>query len=407
MSSICGADPSLMVTSYTLEPEILLPGDEAVLTVTITNTESTATESTTEVFGNSQTTTTEMITATIENIWMSSDGDGDYLVSARNTFADIGDIAPGASITVSFAISAHKNISEGLYFPSININVEDYQDVKYPFPVRIDNMSLSILQKDVPSKISIGGATDISFNVVNKRKNTVDSITISSDENSDLDFYPNGIFISELDPGQSEEVALSVNPSELGQKILSLNLSYYNGNNLHYETYDIPIEIIEVLDVAPIFTNIPLSIKKGKSARIGLEVYNAKTESITGVIITPITDAMIIPSQYFIGSMDPDDVFSASFDIYSDMLDNRNHTIKFKVSYKQGNEYYETPSITHSFKITSGEGTSYQSSTNDNTDPLNEFGGDFFNMCIIIIALIIIIIIVIILWRWKKGRNNK
>jgi len=104
----------------------------------------------------------------------------------------------------------------------------------------------------------------------------------------------------------------------MGQKNLSFNLSYKNGDNQHYETLDLPIEIIEVLDVSPILTNMPLTIKKGKSSRIGLEVYNAKTETITGVIITPITNATVIPSQYFIGSMDPDDVFSASFDIYSD-----------------------------------------------------------------------------------------
>ena len=119
-----------------------------------------------------------------------------------------------------------------------------------------------------------------------------------------------------------------------------------------------------------------------------------------------ITDATVIPSQYFIGAMDPDDVFSASFDIYSDMLDYGNHTIKFKVSFKQGSEYYETPSISHSFKVISGEGTNYQSSSNDNSEPSGLFGGDIFSMCIIIIPIIVVIIIVYVIWRWKKGRKK-
>ena len=132
-----------------------------------------------------------------------------------------------------------------------------------------------------------------------------------------------------------------------------------------------------------------------------------KTESITGVIITPITDATVIPSQYFIGSMDPDDVFSASFDIFADKLDYGNNTIKFKVSFKQGSEYYETPSISHLFKVVSSDGTSYQSSSDDNSETNGAFSGDIFSMCIIIIPIIVVIIIIFIIWRWRKGRKQK
>jgi hypothetical protein len=210
-----------------------------------------------------------------------------------------------------------------------------------------------------------------------------------------------------LEAGNSEDIILSINPDEMGEKILSLNLSYMNGDNEHYEKYDIPIEIIDVLDVAPILTDIPSTIKKGKSARIGLEVYNAKTESITGVIITPITDATVIPSQYFIGAMDPDDVFSASFDIFADKLDYGNHTIRFKVSFKQGSEYYETPSINHVFKVVSSDGTSYQSSKEDNSESNGAFSDDIFSMCIIIIPILVVIIIIFIIWRWRKGRKQE
>ena len=32
------ADPTVMVTDYSLDPEILMPGDEAELSITLTNT---------------------------------------------------------------------------------------------------------------------------------------------------------------------------------------------------------------------------------------------------------------------------------------------------------------------------------------------------------------------------------
>lgn len=406
------AEPSIMVTNYEIFPPEFMPGDRGILTLTIQNTETQAT--TTEKYGDA----TDSITivenngVVINKIWVNPDYDdnGKKIKSTAGTtgYKDFGNIAPGASFQLSFELIAEENISEGYYFPDVRIDLEkdSYEDITFPIEVRVSNETVDLISTNVPSKISVGGATDISLSIVNKRNNNIDSIIISSDENNDLDFNPKSIFIGSLESGKSEDILFSINPSEMGKKTLSLNLSYKNGDNQHYQKYDIPIEIIEVLDVAPIFTDLPSTIKKDKSARIGLEIYNAKTESITGLIITPIIETTVIPSQYFIGTMDPDDVFSASFDIYSDMLDYGNHTIKFKVSFKQGSEYYETPSISHSFKVISGEGTNYQSSSNDNSESSGAFGGDIFSMCIIIIPIIVVITIVYVIWRWKKGRKK-
>jgi len=402
------ADPTVMVTSYSLYPEILMPGDDAELTIILTNTEATATHTDTDYINSLPVDVlVETIAGSIDKVWINADGDGTNSISSENSYYDIGDLSPASSISLSFKITADENITQGLYYPIIRVDVDSYKDVKYPFPVRVDNQSVTLLHDNVPSKVSIGGSTDISFHMINKRQNMVEGLTISTDDQSDFTCNPDSIFTGSLDAGESEEVRFSIKPAEMGEKHLSFNLSYMNGNNPHYETYVFPIAVIEVLDVAPIFTNIPSSIKKGSSSRIGLEVYNAKTESIAGVIITPVTEATVIPSQYFIGAMDADDVFSASFDIYSDQLDYGNHTIEFKVSYKQGGEYYVTPSIGHTFKVTSSEGTSYQSSSNGGDEQSPQFGGDILNTCIIIIVAIVVLIIVIILWRWKKGRKNQ
>jgi hypothetical protein len=407
------AEPSIMVTNYEIYPPILMPGDRGLLTLTIQNTETAAT--TTEMYGDATDSVTivENNGVVINKIWINPDSDdnGKKIKSTAGTtgYKDFGNIAPGAIFQLSFELIAEKNISEGYYFPDLRIDLEkdSYEDVTFPIEVRVSNDTVDLISSNVPSKISVGGSTDISLSIINKRKNTIDNIIISPDENNDLDFSPNSVFIGSLESGTYEDIILSVNPDEMGEKILSLNLSYMNGDNEHYEKYDIPIEIIDVLDVAPILTDIPSTIKKGKSARIGLEVYNAKTESITGVMITPITDATVIPSQYFIGAMDPDDVFSASFDIFADKLDYGNHTISFKVSFKQGSEYYETPSISHLFKVVSSDGTSYQSSAEDNSESNGVFGGDIFGMCIIIIPIIVVIIIIFIIWRWRKGRKQE
>ena len=412
-SPIISAEPSIVVINYEIYPPVFMPGDRGILTVTIQNTETQS--STTETYGDvtDSVTTVETNGVVISKIWINPDYDnnGRKIKSTVGTtgYKDFGNIAPGAVFELSFELVADDNISEGYYFPNLRIDLdrEKFEDVTFPIEVRVSNETVDLISKNVPTKISVGGSTDVSFSIVNKRRNDIDSVIISSGNNNDLNFSPNKIYLGSLESGQYRDVILSLNPDEMGEKELSLNISYFNGDNLHYENYIIPIEIIDVLDVAPILTDMPSQIRKGKSARIGLEVYNAKTEQISGVIITPITDATIIPSQYFIGAMDPDDVFSASFDIYADFLDYGNHTIKFKISFKQGSEYYETPYVSHLFKVVSADGTSYQSLLNGDSESSGLFGDVIFSIVILVFSIILIIIIFFILWRWKKGRKKE
>jgi hypothetical protein len=164
------------------------------------------------------------------------------------------------------------------------------------------------------------------------------------------------------------------------------------------------------LDVAPIITNFPISITKGGSSRISIEVYNAKTEKITGVLVTPICNATVIPSQYFIGSMDPDDVFSASFDVYADTINYGTNIIGFIVSFKQGNDYYETPVVSKTFSVISGPGVSYQTSSSSNSQSSGSNGlpqTPSLMTCLASIIIIVVVIVVLVIFyiRWRKRRK--
>jgi hypothetical protein len=50
--------------------------------------------------------------------------------------------------------------------------------------------------------------------------------------------------------------------------------------------------------------------------------------------------------------MDPDDVFSASFDIFTENADIGDYDLGFKASYKQDNDYFESPTVTDSISVT-------------------------------------------------------
>lgn len=381
------ADPTVMVTDYTLEPEILLAGDEAVLIVTLSNTEITATQTNTDYVGGVPIDqTTDTIAATLNNVWITSDGDGSYSIKATENYEDIGDLSPGSSITLTFLIEAHRNISAGLYTPILNVDVDQFQDVAYPIPVRISSYSATILPKDVPKKISSSGSTTITLTAVNNREVEVEDVTIIADSNQSIAVSPISTYIGTLPSESSQDISCSLHPTTLGEQEISFTLSYRNGENSHSKTITIPIEVVETNDVSPVLYNMPESIYQQGSERITLEIYNAKSETITGVTVIPITEFSTSPTEYFIGSMDSDDVFSASFDVKTGNLEPGNYTLGFKVAFKQGNNYFESQTISDQISVVKNNvGSSSDGGTT-----------------LIIIGFIIIVVIILFFVLWKR-----
>ena len=399
------AEPSIIVYEYSLAPNEFMPGDSGTLTLTIKNAETTNTAVSTSSSGS--TVYTQTRGAEFNNIWIDPayDNQGNS-IKATSNYENTGYLAPAASFDITFNIVADESISEGIYFPNLNIDIDLYTDVIYPIPINVSNASVDLIATSLPSKISASGSTQISFTAVNNRDSIVDNVIVTPQPIEGIEFMPKSVFVGTIDSKSSGEVSFSIKPLFEGVKNLKFNLSYKNGKNLHNSYLEEEIEVISTLDVGSVFTNIPRSIKKGSSSRITLEVYNAKTEEITGVMVTPLSKTTLLPTQYFIGAMDPDDVFSASFDIFTDDLEYGTYTIDFEVSFKQGNEYFKTPKITATFEVGTNTGSNLQSSQST-SDQLNTPSfGNILGICIPIIVLIIIIIAIIIIWRWKKRRTD-
>ena len=400
------ADPSIIIDDYVLSPSVFMPGDSGTLKLTIKNAETTNTVARTTTVGSTTTISTDTVGATFNNIWITAASDSNgKRVKATLNYEDIGYLAPSASFDITFKIIAEEGIGEGLYFPMIGIDIETYTDVSFPVPINVSNATIDLIATSVPSKISESGSTQITFSAVNNRENTVDGVTVVPGSMDGLEFTPNSVYIGSLDAGSSSDASFSVKPNETGEKNLTVHVHFKNGDNEHVETITSSLEIIDTLDVGSIFTSIPRSITIGGSSRITLEVYNAKTESITGVMVTPISNTTILPSQYFIGAMEPDDVFSASFDIFTDTLDIGTHSIDFEVSFKQGNEYYKTPTISSSFSVVKGEGSNFQPYEGTSEEVQGQPFGDILGICLPVIIAIIALIAAVILWKWKKRRN--
>jgi hypothetical protein len=389
------AEPAVMISSYTLDPEVLMPGDSATLTVTIYNAETAAEQTTTQTTtGDTTITTVETDSGTIRRIQITKAYDDDKELSVNSYYDDVGLIASGKSIPFVFKMTAEENMSEGWYFPKVKVNLESpsHEDVEYPIAVQISNSTVDLIQKETPSKISISGSTSITLSVVNNFEASVDAVKVEPIEVEGLNISPKSFFIGSVDSDSNEDVSFSINPSSKGEFNLSFIVSYKNGENAHNSSLELPIEIIDSLDVAPVIYSVPSLVGKGESARIRLEIYNAKDEEITGVIVTPFnTDLSVSPSQYFIGSMDSDDVFSASFEAdTSNLAIGENYSIDFKVSFKQGENYYETPSVNAAFSVVKATEAS---------NPMNT--------CYTAIVIIIIVVAIVLFFFIRKRRKKQ
>ena len=389
------AAPSVMISSYELTPSVLMPGENATLEVTLYNAETASTSTRTTISGDVTTTTAQTSGAAIRRVWITTAYDDDKEITPSSYYEDLGNIAPGASIPLTFKLTVDENFTEDWYFPKARVNLEDdsYQDVEYPITIRVSNKTVELIDTEVPSVVYMSGATELTLTVLNNFEAGVDAVTVEPAALNGIEIYPKRVFVGTLDSNAYEEVSFSVNPLEDGFFNLSFIVNYKNGQNTHSNTLNFSIEVIDSLDVAPVIYSVPSVVGKGESARIRLEVYNAKNEEISGVIVSPIdTNLTISPSQYFIGSMDPDDVFSASFEVdTSDLNIGENHSIDFKVTFKQGENYYETPSVNAGFQI---------------VEPTA--ADDGMAMCYAtIIVIVVAIALIVLFFFYRKRRKGK
>lgn len=345
--------PAVMVTSYTVNPEVLMPGDTGTITLTIKNmdTRSSKTETTTTTTAGytSSTTSTSTISAEIGTIRLISRNSAiEWLKEGtqRTEYFNVGALGPGESITISLPIKAAIYARDGTYFPEVYIEVDNGDNVRFPVRVEVDSSEVQLLEQDIPSEISISGSKKIAIVVANNRPNTVSGVNVFvKSSNDDLEFTPERIFIAKLEAYEQKEVKITLTPLSEGDHDIYFEATYKNGNNVHHSELTSSVVVKSCLDVRLILVNAPEFVLKGDVARIDFDVANGMAKNIKAVSVVPAIEGLkILPSEYFIGDMEAGDVFSASFDVHTSDLNIGDTAIPFKVLFKDvdTDRQYET-----------------------------------------------------------------
>ncbi|MDD4898067.1 MAG: hypothetical protein PHY70_01590, partial [Methanocellales archaeon] len=301
MPVIGAADnPTIVITDYQIYPDVLMPGDVGTITITIKNTATTATQTDTTTYisvgTTTTTTTTKNINADIESIYLL--GKGIEVISGN--YAHPGELGPGQSITITFAIKAP--VKEGTYFPEVLIDVLGGGGVKYPIPIKVDDSDVNILASNLPLAIPKGDLTEIELSIANLRPNSINSAIITPKAEG-IEFTPNEIFLGTIAPDEMSTVKFTLHPVSLDRKDLSFELTYKNGDNIHSTRLASSINVEENPGVELIVVEQPTSVLKGEEINIELDVANRMSKSVSSVRVVPMMEGDINPSEYFIGEI--------------------------------------------------------------------------------------------------------
>lgn len=346
--------PTVMVTGYTVKPDVLMPGDTGTITLTIKNMDIQSSETETIVENPSISTqkttqSTRVISAEIETIRLSSRSrEIEWLSEGtkRTEYLNVGSLGPGGSITITLPIRAVAYARDGTYFPEVYIEVDNGDNVRFPVHVEVDSSEVQLLEEDIPSEISLSESKDIAIVVANNRGNTVNGVNVFVESSSgDFEFTPEGVFIGSLGAYEQRTVTFTVTSYAEGEHGITFDATYKNGNNVHSSQLSSPIAVKSRSDVKLILVNAPDFVAQGEVARIDFDVANGMAKDIKAVSVIPaITELKIFPSEYFIGDMEAGDVFSASFDVHTSDLSVGDTRIPFTLVFKDvvTDKQYET-----------------------------------------------------------------
>lgn len=349
------AAAQVTVTQKSIDPAVLMKGDRATVTVTITNNGAES--------------------VPISRVFMS---DSDLSIP-DGSYDSVGSIGAGNSMTFTFTVRA--DVPDGIYYPRFSVNFRNAPSLRDYIPVKVESTELAVSVVNRPDAFSVGKKETIDLRVGNPRENTINGISVVP-QGEGVDVEQSSYFIGKLDPDDSANVSFDITPQ--GSTNLTFHVTYRNGFNTHVLDRVLPIVISDDKKAAdPVVSNIVMT-SSGDVYTITGDVTNAGLEVANSVIIT--TGAPAVPVEpnriYVVGSLDPDDFSS------------------FEVNFRAG----DVGSIPLLIQYKDADGNSYETSTpvsiNKTADSDEE--REFPVAIVAVLVVAALVIAGVIVYSWKK-----
>ena len=307
-------EPTVTVSDYQVTPQVLMPGDQGTVTVTLKNTASSA--SVTEKTGPLSSDTAGTTTVTDINVYIEKallEGNGIEVVG--DSYQRIGDLGPGQTIRITFLIRAPAKA--GLYFPEVWIDTRGGRSTRYPVPVNVNTpiavARLAVLGTAVttPDAVKPGELVSVRLDLINSGESAADRVIVrlgnasTSIRSKDAELY----HIRSIPAGGHEPLDLTLitdRKAEPGIATVPVTITYYTTDGSeHTEQAHINLLIqgdVE-MGIASLETS-PERIVAGEPFNLIIRIENAGTgdaKSVTAKIDLPLSGTR----EAFLGKIKP------------------------------------------------------------------------------------------------------
>lgn len=354
-SSTTNVDDAALVyvSNVTMDPVSYFPGDTGTITVTLTNSGTTA-------IGLSH---PDLLSSKLN-------------VNSEDNWEAMSYVGAGSTITYSLITTAKS--TDGTYYGLFSIGSKSGNSIHYPIKIIVDSDPLSAAITDKPTSFSPEAEQNVTLTIMNTRDGAVNNVVITP-TGSGSDAYPSTYLVPTISAGSSTDVTFGITPHTASN--LTFHVSYENGNNPHSIDVVLPINFgADKTAAVPVVNNVVLS-SSGSAYDITGDITNAGVSDAKGVVVSvgsPAKGTGTYP-EYAIGSIASDD--SNSFEITFTTSDLS--SVPLVVSWKdsEGNDYSVTKTLdlsassTGATTGTSGSSTKTSSSSSMSGGPGGMSGG--------------------------------
>lgn len=323
------------VSNVTLDPVSYFPGDTGTITVTLTN-------SGTSAIGLSH---PDILSSKLN-------------VDDEDQWETTSYVGAGSTIDYSMIVTAKP--PDGTYYALFSIGTKSGNSIHYPVKIIVDSDPITAAITDKPTSFSPEAEQNVTLTIMNTRDGDVNNVVITP-EGSGSDAYPSTKLVSTLAAGSSTDVTFGITPHTASN--MTFHVSYENGNNPHSVDVVLPINFgADKTAAVPVVNNVVLS-SSGSTYDLTGDITNAGVSDAKGVVVTvssPAKGTGTYP-EYAIGSIASDD--SNSFEVTFTTTDLSSVPLLVTWKDSEGNDY----SLTKTLDLSSSSVGTYTGSSDSST----------------------------------------
>ena len=216
-SEVVDARGTVRLESCVVNPEAIIPGDTATLTLKLTNG---ASQYTIKMDGSDYS-----MNAQIQSAELS--GDDGMIDVTSEPYYNVGIIGPGDSVELPFTIQIKNNTPDGTYFLDFKLEGSArLYSLNLKIPVTVDSSSIDVVLSETPEL----NPSRIILSVANNRPNTVNAVSVIPSGNAT--FEPSEYFIGTMESDELFTVKFDMKPKD-NLTDVNFKLRFKNGNNWH------------------------------------------------------------------------------------------------------------------------------------------------------------------------------